>query len=134
MKRLLSLLICAFVLCSSCVLFSFTAAADEAVVYVKDGGTGDGSSASSPLGALDDALKAIASTGGTVKVVDAVTLVGNTAATAEVDTYYVEPAHTQRITITSADPANKAKLIFPVACKWYALSGPTVFEQIGLVR
>ncbi|MBQ7172480.1 MAG: hypothetical protein IJR89_09425 [Clostridia bacterium] len=133
MKRLLSLLICVFVLLSSCLLFSFAAAAEEAVVYVKDGGTGDGSSASSPLGTLDAALQAIASTGGTVKVVEAVTLAGNTAATAEVDTYYAEPAHTRRITITSADPANKAKLIFPAACQWYALSGPTVFEEIGLV-
>jgi len=135
MKKAVSLLISAFLLVTSCVFLSFPAAADEAVVYVKDGGTGDGSSAASPLGTFDAALKALAATGGTVKVVDAVTPVGNTEAKAEITGYYyAEPAHEQKITVTSADPANKAQLIFTSECQWYALSGPTVFENLKMVN
>ncbi|MBQ2117988.1 MAG: hypothetical protein II192_02910 [Clostridia bacterium] len=135
MKKTVSLLISAFLLVTSCTVFALPAAADEAVVYVKDGGTGDGSSASSPLGTFDAALKALAATGGTVKVVDAVTPVGNTEAKAEITGYYyAEPAHEQKITVTSADPANKAQLIFTSECQWYALSGPTVFENLKMVN
>ncbi|MBQ7172479.1 MAG: hypothetical protein IJR89_09420 [Clostridia bacterium] len=135
MKKTVSLLISVFLLVTSCTVFAVPAAADEAVVYVKDGGTGDGSSVSSPLGSFDAALKALASTGGTVKVVDAVTPVGNTEAKAEITGfYYAEPAHGQRITVTSADPANKAQIIFSTECQWYALSGPTAFENLKMVN
>lgn len=134
MKRIASLLICALVVISSCVLFAVPASAAEKVVYVKDEATGDGSSASSPIGTLDAALKALASTGGTIKVVDYVTIAPNTAATAEVTEYYTEPAHDRQITITSADPANKAQFIMPLECQWYALAGPTVFENIKIVN
>ena len=134
MKRIASLILCAIVALTSLVLFAVPASAAEAVVYVKDGGTGDGSSANAPLGSLEDAIKALATTGGTIKVVDVVTLVANATATAEVAEYFIEPAHERQITITSADPANKAKLSFPLECPWYALSGVTVFENIKLVN
>ncbi len=134
MKRIASLIICALVVLASCVLFAVPASAAEKVVYVKDGGTGDGSSASAPLGSLEDAIKALATTGGTIKVVDVITLVPNATATAQVAEYFIEPAHDRQITITSADPANKAQLAFPLECPWYALSGVTVFENLKLVN
>ena len=134
MKRIASLIICALVVLTSCVLFAVPASAAEKVVYVKNDATGDGSSASSPIGTLDAALKLLAETGGTVKIVDEVTVAANTLATAQVPEYYVEPAHDRQITITSADSANKAKLVFDFECTWYALSGPTVFENLKLVN
>ena len=55
----LSLLICA-VLCTAAVF------AAEQTVYVKDGGTGDGKSAATPLGTLNAAVSALGGKGGTV--------------------------------------------------------------------
>ena len=56
---ILSLLICA-VLCTA------AAFAAEQTVYVKDGGTGDGTSAASPLGTLNAAVSALGGKGGTI--------------------------------------------------------------------
>ena len=134
MKRIASLVLCALVVLTSCVLFAVPVSAAEKVVYVKDGGTGDGSSQAAPLGSLEDAFKALATSGGTIKVVDVITLVPNATATAETAEYFIEPAHDRQITITSADPANKAQLSFPLECPWYALNGVTVFENIKLVN
>lgn len=52
MKRLIAILVITVLLFS---LFIPVSAADEAVVYVRDGGTGDGSSKDSPVGTLEDA-------------------------------------------------------------------------------
>ena len=57
----LSLLICA-VLCTAAVF------AAEQTVYVKDGGTGDGKSAATPLGTLNAAVSALGGKGGTAAV------------------------------------------------------------------
>ena len=45
MKRFTLLLLCALFVLSSSVLFALPASAAEKIVYVNDGGTGDGSSA-----------------------------------------------------------------------------------------
>ena len=62
----LSLLICA-VLCTA-------AFAAEQTVYVKDGGTGDGTSASSPLGTLNAAISALNGAGGRIVACGDVTI------------------------------------------------------------
>ncbi len=58
MKKLFSLILAAILICA--FLPTMTAAADN-VVYVKDGGMGDGSSAESPVGTLVDAYNMLES-------------------------------------------------------------------------
>ncbi len=69
---LLFTLLLAVLLCSIC-----TFAADAATVYVKDGGTGDGSSASSPLDTMDAAATALGGAGGEIVVCGKVTVSAN---------------------------------------------------------
>ena len=49
-------------------LLCISMSAASGVVYVKDGGTGDGRSASSPLGSMLDAYNALGTDGGTIVV------------------------------------------------------------------
>lgn len=65
---ILSMLICA------CLCTAAAFAADGATVYVRDGGTGDGSSAASPLGTLNAAVSALGGKGGTVVACGDVTI------------------------------------------------------------
>ena len=53
--------LCKWMLVICCCVFALGALAASAAdtVYVKDGGKGDGSSASSPLGDLADAIRAV---------------------------------------------------------------------------
>ena len=85
-------------------------------VYVNDGGTGDGSSAASPLGSMEAALDAIKG-GGKIIVNEAITL----------DEPIFEPAHENAITVSGG------KLIFNQSphCRWY-LGGPTTFENTAI--
>ena len=55
-----------------CALLALSAFAAETVVYVNDGGTGDGSSASAPLGNMTEAISKVAN-GGKVVIVDTYT-------------------------------------------------------------
>lgn len=63
-----------------CMLFLMTGAlavsafAAERVVFVSDGGTGDGSSADKPLGTLAAAYAALGDEGGRIVLVDKVSL------------------------------------------------------------
>ncbi len=66
MKKIVKL----FLAITLCVLFAVAASA--ATVYVKDGGTGDGTAESKPLGTLQAAVEALGGKGGTI------VLVGNT--------------------------------------------------------
>ena len=56
-----------------CALLALSAFAAETVVYVNDGGTGDGSSASAPLGNMTEAINKIAN-GGKVVITDTYTM------------------------------------------------------------
>lgn len=94
MKKLLSVL----AVLTLSVLFVLSAfAAEGKTVYVADGGTGDGTSAESPLGNLDAAFSALDGKGGTVVLVGNVTRGGTTI-----------PEQSGDLTITSI---NGAKLI-----------------------
>ena len=57
--------LCKWMLVICCCVFALGALAASAAdtVYVKDGGKGDGSSASSPLGDLADAIRAVSGGG-----------------------------------------------------------------------
>ena len=100
-------------------------AADANVVYVKDNGTGDGTSAASPLGSLKTAINTVSSTGGTVVVC------GPTSISSGV----VPNSHTKKVTVTSlydgtdyAKTAN-AKIVFTANI---AIRGPMEFNNITL--
>ena len=82
-------------------------------VYVNDGGTGDGSSAASPLGSMTAALDAVKD-GGKIIISESITL----------DEPIFEPTHENAITVSGG------QLIFNQSphCRWY-LGGPTTFEN-----
>ncbi len=112
MKKLLI----AFFAVTFCLMFAF--ATNAADVYVNDGGTGDGSSAQTPIGSLYDAFLAIANDGGTVHIVDTYT---------STDAFY-EPEHSAPIKVTGGE--------FVFQCeknRWY-LNGETVFENIKITE
>jgi len=74
MKKLFSVLICAILLLSVMPVFAYAA---DKVVYVKDGGTGDGSSPDKAVGTIVDAFAAVGDSG-TIVVCGKLTLSGNT--------------------------------------------------------
>ncbi len=110
MKKFLALIL-------ATVLFVMLAVAVNAAdVYVKDGGEGDGSTAETAMGNLEDAITAIAKDGGTVHIVDTYSHVGE----------FSEPEHEAPITITGGE------FIFAGdKNRWY-LNGETTFENITI--
>ena len=132
MKRFTLLLLCALFVLSSSVLFALPASAAEKIVYVNDGGTGNGSSSASPFGTLDAAYNALSATGGTIAIVEKFTLTANfeNGEFSDVPYAYHAPQHSRQITITSADSAKKASLYFTDDCMDYALGGVTVFKNL----
>ena len=101
-----------------CLLCCMCAAAAEDTVYLNDGGTGDGASASAPLGDLTEAINKVAN-GGKVVITDTYTI----------GDIYEMPQHKGDVVITggtlimAGDPANR-----------FYVSGPgkTTFEQLTL--
>ncbi len=124
MKKLLFLLSATLL----AVTLMFGVFAAENVVYLADGGTGDGLSASSPLGAITDAYAALPN-GGTIVICGKYT-VGNTS-------NVTLPANTSEITITSVfggvdyRTTNSAILSFN-GTSFLKLSGSTVFDAITM--
>ena len=101
-----------------CLLPAICASATDATVYLNDGGTGDGMSASAPLGDMTEAITAVAD-GGKVVITDTYTL----------HEVYEMPQHAGDVTITggtlifAGDPANR----------FYASgAGKTTFEHLAL--
>ena len=125
MKKLLLflLVICMAVLA---VPVAIPAQAAENVVYVRDGGTGDGSSDESPLGNLTAAYKALGD-GGTIVI----------CGSYELKATVYEPAHTNPITVTQVyggkDYRNGTEntVFIKSQGKRYVLAGPTTFENIN---
>ncbi len=112
MKKYIGILIAAVV----CFMMALAVQAEDAVVYVNDGGTGDGSSQTSPLGSMSDAIAKVAS-GGKIVIVDTYTCP---------DEYY-EPEHSGDIVVTGG------KYIFTNGQynRWFLSgSGSTTFENI----
>ena len=97
-----------------------------ATVYVSDGGSGDGTSAASPLGSLTDAYTALGDEGeivlvGTVSV--PLNKIGTTRSA------FVEPAHSGKITISGND--GDATLLFGSVYEYY-ISGETEFKNLTI--
>ncbi|MBQ9429047.1 MAG: SGNH/GDSL hydrolase family protein, partial [Clostridia bacterium] len=118
-----------FALLLALALLALPAAADENVVFLATGGTGDGSSASAPVGSMTAAYAALGGGGGKIVVCGAYTL-GNTSTT-------TLPAHTGTVTVTSRHDGvdyavtNAAKLVFN-GSSFVKLSGATVFDAVTM--
>lgn len=95
MKKLLFLFVAALLI----VLLSVSAFAAEKTVYVMDGGSGDGSTAATPIGTLAGAVNALGGKGGTV------VLVGDTT----VSTIYTVPEQADDLIFTAQ---NGARLVY----------------------
>ncbi len=117
-------------LLSIVTLFSFAVIptgvyAAEKVVYVAEGGSGDGTSDASPFGSLEDAYNALGDEGGKIVI----------CGDFEIKANFIEPAHTGVVTVTQKhgdkDYGADAKSMYVKSGKRYALNGPTVFEYIN---
>ncbi len=120
MKRVSVVLLFTLVLC----MLSLTVFAAENVVYVSDGGAGDGASAETPLGTLDAAYAALGDNGGTVVVVGKVT----------VSDHFTEPSHSGKVTVTQVYGTNDYRTgtdygINIAQCR-YILNGATTFSNV----
>jgi|GEM_PF-1666648 len=103
--RRVVLTLCLLLSVLACVI---SASALEAEVYVASTGNDTNAGTSdAPVATLAKAYELLGTTGGTIKIVDTVNIVGNKNTTC-----FLEPAHTGKITITSADLDNKGALAF----------------------
>ena len=103
-----------FIMLVISALLLISAFAAENIVYVSDGGTGDGSAVSTPVGTLADAYAALGDEGGKIVITDTVSIV----------TSFVEPSHSGKVTLTGGTLA--------ATDVHYMLNGPTTFENITL--
>ncbi len=95
----------------------------SATVYVAHGASGDGSSASSPMGNLSNAYKTLGKNGGTIVVCGNITL----SAT------FVEPSHVGKVTVTAKNNGTSYPGVIKTngsAAYRYELNGPTTFENM----
>jgi len=96
------------------------------VVYLKDGGTGDGSTPETALGTLDAAYAALGNGGGHIVICGTYTLTGT----------FVAPAHTGTVTITQKDATGDYTLAGSFFSggtgRRYEAGGPTVFSNIKI--
>ena len=132
MKRILASVL-AFLLVLSLVPLTFisVSAAGENVVFLKGGGTGDGSSPDKPMGSLHSAVKLLVDNGGTIVVC------GPFTQTADFD-LKKEKSDCAPITFTSVYNGVDYRLsenggaVYRSAGKRFVLYGKTVFENLNL--
>lgn len=127
MKKTIKL--CFFMLCMLLLMtgaFAVSAFAAEKVVFVTDGGTGDGSSAEKPLGNLYEAYTALGDEGGRIVLMNKVSL----------SAVFTEPVHSGKITITQEHDGVSYRTGensgLTVSAIRYILNGPTTFENINI--
>ncbi len=126
MKKVFLICLLTVMLTSLCVVSAFSA---DNVVYLADGGSGDGSSADTPVGTFAAAYDTLANDGGTIVVCGKYT-VGNTS-------NVTLPANTSEVKITSVYDGidyrtlKSATLTFN-GTSFLKLSGPTVFDALTM--
>ena len=107
-----------------CSVCGFVDASVERVVYVTNGGTGDGSAPDKAVGTLTAAYTALGDAGGRIVVVEKLTLTGN----------FTEPAHTGTVTLTQeyAGVSYRSTEGHGIVSNnhRFFLNGPTVFENL----
>ena len=106
-----------------CAVLTLSAAA-AGTVYVADGGSGDGKTASAPLGDLAAAYTALGEDGGTIVVVGRYTL----------RAAFVEPDHSGEVTVTQETDGTSYRAAADSGVYFnsmrYILNGPTTFANI----
>ncbi len=123
MKKVLTILLAALVMMTIVPLAAFPAAADDVVVYVKDKGTGDGSSPENALSTLGEAYAVIGDNNGTIVLVGTV--------------YHYElfeaPAHKGTVTITGVYNGVDYKGVYScLTLEHFLCGGDTVFKNMTL--
>ncbi|MBE6641131.1 MAG: S-layer homology domain-containing protein [Ruminococcaceae bacterium] len=129
MKKLIIFLLCSVALTAILPFGGVTAAAGNDVVYLKDKGTGDGSSAASPVGTLEDAFAALDLSKDCTVVV-----CGEFNQTKKFK--YGGADFTGSVTFTSVyggkDYAKTGGAVFKVRGVQFACSGKTIFRDIKI--
>ena len=132
MKKFMALILVALMVVPFGMLATTSVSAADTVLYVKDGGTGNGSSADNALPTIDAAHQVAKTVSGnvTIKFVGTVTFDGTTTFT---ENKYFEPAHTNKITWTGAD-AN-AKLVIQTgtaSAQYYIMGGNLAIKNLAI--
>jgi len=123
MKKVLTILLAALVMMTIVPLAAFPAAADDVVVYVKDKGTGDGSSPENALSTLGEAYAVIGDNNGTI------VLVG----TVDHYEFFDAPSHKGTITITGVyNGVDYKGVLSALTTEHFACGGDTVFKNMTL--
>ncbi len=125
--------------CSICNDIQFVSSlpegSDDNVVYVAEGGLGNGSHPAIPTGDLYAAFETLKDSGGTIVIINAYTLDTNTTQKiGGAPSFFQEPKHTGAITVTSVYGGvdyrtSGAKFVFDGNVD-YKLSGPVTFDNI----
>lgn len=113
-----------------CVLMCTGIFAAENVVYLRDGGTGDGKTDMTPVGSLGDAYAALGDNGGTIVVCGSYDF-----SSASASAHYIAPAHKGAITVTQKygdkDYRAGGESVYVKKGSRWALGGPTTYENIN---
>ncbi|MBQ7172336.1 MAG: hypothetical protein IJR89_08690 [Clostridia bacterium] len=123
MKKALAILLCAMLTLALVPVVALPAAAADKVVYVKDGGTGDGTTADAAVGTLADAYAALGAEGGTIVIVGELAVTTDASGTA-----FIAPSHTGLITIKGQD----ANSVMKVGKEHFLCGGPTTFDDLTI--
>ena len=141
MKKILALILVALMVVPFGVLASVGVSAAEEVIYVKDGGTGDGSAPDNALGSIvaANALAATKTTDVTIKFVGTVTIdtdIYPTETKADegiVKDYYMAPSHkTTKITWAGHDNTSKLVVNTGTAARMYVIGGDMCVENLEI--
>ena len=130
MKKFMALILVALMVVPFGMLATTSVSAADTVLYVKEGGTGNGSSADNALPSIDAANQAAAalSTDVTIKFVGTVTLDG----TAFTDYQYAEPTHANKITWAGADASAKLIIKTGTSARFYMLGGELCIKDLAI--
>ncbi len=137
MKKIISLVLAAILCACTFSAFALVGHADtDAVLFVKQGGTGDGKTLETAMGDLGTAIETLAEDGGTIVISGTYDVTGSWCMTETTDgnkTHFSEPAHEGHINITGRhDGVNyKATLKFGKDNN-YLLSGPTTIDYLTI--
>ncbi|MBR5012051.1 MAG: hypothetical protein IKY12_05775, partial [Clostridia bacterium] len=115
---------CLLLVCIMLVSFAIVVGASEATVYVASNGSDSAvGTVDAPVATLYQAMSMLHE-GGTIKLVDDIML------TATAEKYFLEPAHSGKITVTSADVNSKGGIIFSANCNAYYFGGDAEWNNI----
>ena len=131
MKKIIVIALALMSVVLLCATLSMGAFASENVVYLKDGGTGDGKTAETPFGNIGDAYAALGTEGGTIVVCGSYDF-----SSAVSNAFFVEPAHTGKVTVTQKYNGvdyrtDGASLYINKGSRW-GLNGPLTLENINI--